>query len=164
VSRYRDLVRHLGTQQWFAWTAARLAPLDARVLKATGGRYGLLGNHGLPDLLITTTGRKSGRPRTVTLLYGRVGPELVLVGSNFGQAHHPAWALNLEATPRAVVEIDGRRVDVVARLVTDAAEREQIWRHMIGIYPGYAMYRTKTARDIKVFAVRPADGGGTIDG
>jgi deazaflavin-dependent oxidoreductase (nitroreductase family) len=161
---YRDLIRYLGTKDWFARLVATVAPLDARVLKATGGRFGLGGPYRLPQLLLTTTGRKTGQPRLVTLLYGRMGDEILLIGSNFGQQHHPAWALNLESTPRAVVEISGVRTDVQARLVTDPDEREQIWAHMTDIYPGYAMYRRKTSRDIKVFAVRPVDDRETIDG
>lgn len=163
VSAKREVFRFIGRQQWFAWTVARLAPLDTRVLKASGGRFGLLGDYGLPQLLLTTTGRKSGRPRTVTLLYGRADDAIVLIGSNFGQAHHPAWALNLEATPQAVVQIGSERTDVRAELVTDPAQRERIWAHMIDIYPGYAMYRSKAGRDIKVFTVRPAEQGTTME-
>jgi deazaflavin-dependent oxidoreductase (nitroreductase family) len=159
---YRDVFRYLGTTRWFPSVAARVAPLDARVLKASKGRFGLLGSYGFPQLLLTTTGRKSGQPRTVTLLYGRHGDEMVLVGSNFGQAHHPAWALNLEATPEAVVEVDGVVTPVVARLVTDPEEREAIWEQMIAMYPGYAMYRTRAGRDIKVFAVQAVGEPGTI--
>jgi deazaflavin-dependent oxidoreductase (nitroreductase family) len=139
-----------------------MAPLDAKVLKASGGRFGMLGDYGLPQLLLTTTGRKSGQQRTVTLLYGRVDGTIVLIGSNFGQANHPAWALNLQATPQAVVDIRGQETAVVARLVTDPDERERIWSQMIDVYPGYAMYRSKAARDIKVFAVRPAEEGATL--
>lgn len=160
----RDLFRYLGRQQWFAWTAARLAPLDTRVLKASGGRFGLLGDYGLPQLLLTTTGRKSGQPRTVTLLYGSTDDGIVLIGSNFGQTHHPAWALNLEANPQAVVQIGGTQTEVVAELVTGADQRERIWSQMIDIYPGYAMYRAGTGRAIKVFAVRPAEVGATLAG
>lgn len=160
---YTEIFRYLGTKDWFARLVAAVAPLDARVLKATGGRFGLGGPYRLPQLLLTTTGRKSGQPRTVTLLYGEVDGEIVLIGSNFGQAHHPAWALNLEATPRAVVEIKGVSRHVRARMVTDPEERERVWSHMAGIYPGYAMYRAKTDRDIKVFAVRPDEAAGTIE-
>ena len=156
VSVKREVFRFLGRQQWFAWSVARLAPLDTRVLKASGGRFGLLGDYGLPQLLLTTTGRKSGRPRTVTLLYGQVDDAIVLIGSNLGQAHHPAWALNLEATPQAVVQIGSEKTVMAAELVTDSAQREHIWAHMIDMYPGYAMYRSKAGRDIKVFTVRPA--------
>ncbi len=153
----RSVFRYLGTKQWFAYVVTRLAPLDTRVLQASGGRFGLLGDYGLPQLLLTTTGRKSGQARTVTLLYGPSDEGVLLIGSNFGQAHHPAWALNLEATPEAVVQIGETVTPVVARLVADPAERDQVWAQMIDIYPGYAMYRSKTGRDIKVFAVRPVD-------
>jgi deazaflavin-dependent oxidoreductase (nitroreductase family) len=155
VISYRDVIRTLGTTRWFSWAAARSARLDAAVLKRSGGRFGLLGNYGLPQLLLTTTGRRSGQPRTVTLLYGERGDELVLIGSNFGQAHHPAWALNLEADPHAVVEIRGSARPVTARLVTDPAEQELIWAQMTETYPGYAGYRRRAGRDIKLFALQP---------
>lgn len=160
----RDVFRYIGTKQWFATAAAKAAPLDTAVLKASGGRFGVLGSYGLPQLLLTTTGRKSGQPRTVTLLYGQMDDELVLIGSNFGQAHHPAWALNLEANPIADLQIGDEATPVRATLVTDPDERERIWAHMIDIYPGYAMYRSKAGRDIKVFTVRPVDEGATLGG
>jgi deazaflavin-dependent oxidoreductase (nitroreductase family) len=153
---YRDVMRRLGQHRWFAWTAARLAPLDARVLKKTEGRFGLMGNYGLPQCLLTTTGRKSGQPRTVTLLYGTRGPaEYVLIGSNFGQKHHPAWALNLEANPDCVLEVDSVARPMVARMVTGEQEREQIWQMMYEIWPAYHAYRGRAGRDIKVFVLTP---------
>lgn len=158
ASLKRRFFRHVGRQQWFAWTAARLAPLDTRVLEASRGRFGLLGDYGLPQLLLTTTGRKSGLARTVTLLYGRSEEGILLIASNFGQAHHPAWALNLEATPEAVVQIGDERTPVLARAVTDAQHREQVWAQMTDIYPGYAMYRSRAGRDIKVFVLTPRTG------
>ena len=159
----RDVFRYLGTKQWFATAAAFFAPLDARVLKATGGRYGLLGSYGLPQLLLTTTGRRSGMPRTVTLLYGRLDDAVVLIGSNFGKAAHPAWALNLEAEPRALLQIGDHVTEVSAQLVSDPETRERIWSLMTDIYPGYAMYRSTAGRDIKVFVVRPSDEGATLE-
>lgn len=159
----RDIFRHLGTKQWFATLAARLAPLDTRVFRASGGRFGLAGRYDLPQLLLTTTGRKSGQPRTVTLLYGRFDGALVLIGSNFGQAKHPAWALNLEANPEAEVQLDGRPIRVRAEMVSDPDAREALWGQMIDIYPGYAMYRSRAGRDIKVFVVRPVDEAVTLE-
>jgi deazaflavin-dependent oxidoreductase (nitroreductase family) len=153
--QYRDVMRWLGHQRWFAWTAARLAPVDAAVLKRTGGRFGLLGNYGLPQCLVTTIGRKSGLPRTVTLLYGERNGEYILIGSNFGQQHHPAWALNLEANPEATVTIDDRAIQMTARMVTDDAEREAVWQTMYEIWPAYHAYRGRAGRDIKVFALSP---------
>lgn len=160
----RDIFRYLGTKQWFATAAAWAAPLDTKVLKATNGRFGLLGSYGLPQLLLTTTGRKSGQPRTVTLLYGQLDGDVVLVGSNFGKANHPAWALNLESNPDAVLQIGDDVIEVVAERVTDPQARERIWSQMIEIYPGYAMYRSNAGRDIKVFVVRPRAEEATLVG
>jgi deazaflavin-dependent oxidoreductase (nitroreductase family) len=154
---YRDVMRYLGHQKWFAWTAARLAPLDAKVVKKTGGKFGLMGNYGLPQCLLTTTGRKSGQKRTVTLLYGTRAPEeYVLVGSNFGQKHHPAWALNLEANPQCTFEVDDHSREMTARLVADADEREAIWQLMYEIWPAYNAYRGRAGREIKLFVLTPS--------
>lgn len=150
---YRDVLANLGKYRWFAWTAARMAPLDAAVLKRTSGRFGLLGNYGLPQCLVTTTGRKSGQPRTVTLIYGQCDDELILVGSNFGQSHHPAWALNLEANPNVEVTIGDTAQPMVARLVTDPAERERMWAVMCAMWPAYNAYRGRAGREIKIFAL-----------
>jgi len=154
---YRDALARLGQYKWFALTAAKLAPLDAYVLKKSSGRFGLMGNYGLPQCLLTTTGRKSGQLRTVTLIYGSTqtpaGDELILVGSNFGQSHHPAWALNLEADPAAEVTIGGTATPMTARLVTDPAERERLWAIMCALWPAYNAYRGRAGREIKVFAL-----------
>ena len=152
---YHNLMRSLGRQRWFAAVAARLAPWDARVLRRTHGRFGLLGNYGLPQCLLTTTGRKSGQPRTVTLLYGQRGDDFLLVGSNFGQSNHPAWALNLVDQPSAVLTITGQELPVTARLVTDPAEREEIWELMYQLWPAYLAYRGRAGREIKLFLLNP---------
>ncbi len=83
--------------------------LHSSVYRATGGKVGgrLLGS---PVLLLTTTGRKSGRPRTIPLLYLRDGENLVVVASNGGTAGDPAWWLNLMADPEANVEVGGRKL------------------------------------------------------
>jgi deazaflavin-dependent oxidoreductase (nitroreductase family) len=105
---------------------------------------------------LTTTGRKSGQQRTVTLLYGTRGHgEIVLIGSNFGQKHHPAWALNLEANPDCVFSTNGTEQQMVARMVTDADEREQIWQLMYEIWPAYNAYRGRAGREIKIFVLTP---------
>lgn len=145
-------MRWLGHQRWFAYTAARLAPLDAKVIRKTGGKFGLLGNYGLPQCLLTTTGRKSGEPRTVTLLYGTRSPgDYVLIGSNFGQKHHPAWALNLEANPDCIFDPGDDPQPMTARMVTDETEREAIWQLMYEIWPAYNAYRGRAGREIKIF-------------
>jgi len=153
---YRDVMRWLGHKKWFAVTAAKLAPLDAAVLRKTGGRFGLMGSYGLPQCLLTTTGRKSGQSRTVTLLYGTRAGEVLLVGSNFGQKHHPAWALNLAANPKAIVAIDAVPTIMVARQVSDETERDEIWEIMYSIWPAYHAYRGRAGREIKIFCLTPA--------
>ncbi len=153
--KYRDVLAGLGKYRWFAWSAARMAPLDAKVLKRSKGRFGLLGNYGLPQCLVTTVGRKSGEPRIVTLVYGTLDDELILVGSNFGQKHHPAWALNLEAHPHAEVSIHGEPQKMTARKVTDSRERERMWQVMCAMWPAYNAYRGRAGREIKVFALKP---------
>lgn len=154
---YRAVLSRLGNQRWFAFTAAKLAPLDAVVLKRTDGRFGLMGNYGFPQCLVTTTGRKSGQPRTVTLLYGEHGEELIFVGSNFGQKHQPAWALNLMANPEAAVEISGESLVYTSRHVTETDEREQVWRTMYEIWPAYHAYRGRAGREIMIFALSRVD-------
>lgn len=151
----KSLVQRFGRNRYVAVAFAKLvAPLDTRLSAVTGGRVTLLGTQNFPQLVLTTTGRKSGEPRTVTLLFGRVDDEVCLIGSNFGQERHPAWALNLEATPRATVDLEGTTFDAVARLVPVGAEQERIWATMTAIYPGYADYRRRvTDREIKVFAL-----------
>lgn len=80
----------------------------------------------------------------------------MLVGSNFGQSHHPAWALNLVDQPSAVLTIAGRELPVTARLVTDPAEREEIWQVMYELWPAYLAYRGRAGREIKLFLLTPA--------
>lgn len=150
---YRTLLSQLGNQRWFAFTAAKLAPLDTAILKRSNGRFGLMGNYGLPQCLVTTTGRRSGQPRTVTLLYGEHGEELILVGSNFGQKHQPAWALNLLAASEAIVDIAGNSQEYASRSVTDPDERDRVWRTMYEIWPAYHTYRGRAGREIMVFAL-----------
>lgn len=139
-----------------------MAPLDAKVLKRSKGRFGLMGNYGLPQCLVTTIGRKSGLPRTVTLVYGTLNDDLILVGSNFGQKHDPAWALNLEANPEAEISIHGESQRMAVRKVTDPDELERIWHVMCAMWPAYNAYRERAGREIKVFALTP-DAGGVPD-
>lgn len=100
-----------------------------------------------PVLLLTTTGRRSGEPRTKPLFYLADGDRFVLVASNAGQDHHPSWYSNLLTRPEAEVEVGGRRVAVLAREADDA-EWEAFWPRVVGIFRGYEKYRRKTSRRI----------------
>ncbi|MEU7908866.1 nitroreductase/quinone reductase family protein [Actinoplanes sp. NPDC049118] len=156
MSHYTALLRRLGNQRWFAALGRLVTPLDRRLYRLTDGRWSVVGRHELPSLLLTTTGRKSGLPRTQPLLYATDGDGYIVVGSNWGQAHHPAWSTNLIARPAARVTLGGREFDVDAAL-TAGAERERLWELVQRIWPGYAAYaRRAEGREIRIFRLTPA--------
>jgi F420H(2)-dependent quinone reductase len=133
---------------------------------ALARRFGLARRIGdVPILLLTTKGRRSGQKRTVPVMYVP-GEEPVLVASNGGSPSHPSWYLNLQAEPRASIEIEGRREEVVARTV-GGEEREPFWHQAVAIYPAYARYQRRAERQLPVVVLRrcdqegqPAGGGG----
>ncbi|GLP74644.1 hypothetical protein TUM20983_17540 [Mycobacterium antarcticum] len=128
-----------------------LVPLDRRVLQATKGKYTLFGPTSLPELLLTTTGRRTGRQRTAPLSYLSDGDRLLVIGSNFGQQHHPEWSSNLLAEPEATVAINGIEIPVTATHLTGPEGDRALQRFLA--YPMYQSYRTRTARDLRVFAL-----------
>jgi F420H(2)-dependent quinone reductase len=110
---------------------------------------------GAPICLVTTTGRRTGRPRTVPLLYlPQCDDQIVMVASRGGMSAHPAWYLNLRADPRATVEIGASRWQMVARLAT-ATERAELWPALTAVYPRFEAYQRRTARLIAVMILRP---------
>ena len=125
------------------------------VYRASGGR--LLGRVvGMPVLLLTTTGRRSGKPRTVALTYFRDGADLVVIGSFGGSDLPPAWWLNLQRDPQASVLIGGTTSRVAARAAT-AEEHDRLWPLVTTTNPGYARYRERTARPIPIVMLTPED-------
>ncbi|MBB5914178.1 deazaflavin-dependent oxidoreductase (nitroreductase family) [Nocardia transvalensis] len=130
-----------------------LTPLDRKVLERTAGRYTVLGPVGAPVILLTTTGRKSGEPRTSPLLYVHDGDVLYVIGSNFGQARHPAWTGNLLADATGTVTIAGERIPVQAKLIEDEEKKREIFERFVETSEAYAAYRTRTTRDLRLFAL-----------
>jgi deazaflavin-dependent oxidoreductase (nitroreductase family) len=120
--------------------------------RRSGGKIGGTMN-GAPVLLLTTTGRKSGRPWTVPVLYQAVGDRWVIIASNGGNPRHPAWWLNLRSQPAASVQI-GRETYPVTAVETAGEERERLWRRMADMYKGYEEYARKTTRAIPVVLLR----------
>ncbi|HEY2326912.1 MAG TPA: nitroreductase family deazaflavin-dependent oxidoreductase [Gaiellaceae bacterium] len=122
-----------------------------RVYRLTGGRVG--GNIvKLPVLILTTTGRKSGRPRAQPLAYARTDEGYVVIASKGGAPQHPLWYLNLRANPLAQVTI-GRETRSVRAREAHGAEREELWRLLADVYPGYNRYAQKTRRQIPVLVL-----------
>ncbi len=140
------------------WNSINVAPrVDPLLLRTTGGRIGM--GLMLPSALLTTTGAKSGLPRTSTVLYFHDGDDVVLVASNFGRDAHPSWYYNLRAHPRVRIGKDGDGAEWLAAEVTAADERRRLWDSADRVYPGYADYRLRSAqvgRTIPLIRLRPA--------
>lgn len=121
--------------------------------RLTGGKVGgKLGK--APVLLLTTTGRKSGQPRTQPLLYTRAGDGYAVIASKGGAPQHPLWYLNLQANPQADVTV-GRETRKVRARDAQGEERERLWHAMTDLNSGYDGYAQKTSRQIPVVVLEP---------
>lgn len=128
---------------------------------ATDGEDGYLwdasigGGKGLvPTLLLTTTGRKSGKPLTLPLIFGRSGNDYVVVASKGGAPSHPAWYLNLSANPEVEVQVKADKFKARAH-TAQGEERAMLWQTMVGIYGPYEQYQQRTDRQIPVVVLKP---------
>lgn len=140
----------------------QIVDLGAKVMNAThrvllavsGGRVGRRA-FGMPVVELTTTGRKSGRPRR-TMLTSPVHDDdrVVLVASFGGEPRHPAWYLNLREAPDVEIEFLGERREMRARTAT-ADEKAELWPAIVAAYKGYAQYQKRTDRDIPVVILEP---------
>jgi deazaflavin-dependent oxidoreductase (nitroreductase family) len=120
-------------------------PTDTFVFRLTHGRTTLSSwLAGMRLVMLTTTGAKSGLPRTLPVLALDDGDALVVIASNFGRPHHPAWYRNLRAHPDARVVVDRATREVRAREL-EGAERDRHFARAVAIYPGFERYRTWAA-------------------
>ena len=115
---------------------------------ATNGEDGHVWR-GVPTLLLTTTGRRSGRSLMLPLIYGTHGGHYVVVASKGGNPKHPGWYVNLVAEPTVQVQVGAERFTARARTAS-GDERAALWDHMADIWPPYNEYQTKTEREIPV--------------
>jgi deazaflavin-dependent oxidoreductase (nitroreductase family) len=141
-----------------SWLFARvLHHIDRPVHRATGGRH-TLGSllSGLPVVMLTTIGARTGKRRTVPVL-GLPTPEgLAVIASNFGQERHPAWYYNLHANPTGDVAVGGVTRPFRAT-VAEGEERARIWEEGLRVYPGWAHYEQRAShRQIDVFVLHDA--------
>ncbi|GLF97327.1 nitroreductase family deazaflavin-dependent oxidoreductase [Streptomyces yaizuensis] len=150
--------RRISATRAFARLAPRVVPaLDHWVHRLTRGRV-LPSTRMLPGAVITARGARTGLPRAIPLA---CMPEQdgtwVLVGSNFGRPHHPAWTANLLAHPDAGMNWKGDDFPVTARLL-EGAEREETWARVLDFWPPYAAYQARIDRRIRLFRLtrRPA--------
>jgi F420H(2)-dependent quinone reductase len=127
--------------------------LNVPVYRLSRGRIGGKVGKG-PVLLLTTTGRKSGEPRTAPVLYLADGERFVVINTNAGNTKTPAWSLNLRADPEAEVEVRGKRTKVRAR-IAEGEERAELWRRHMQQYSGWDYYESKLDREISIFVLQP---------
>jgi deazaflavin-dependent oxidoreductase (nitroreductase family) len=122
-----------------------------RVYRETGGERGYEWR-GTTILLLTSTGRSSGEPRTTPLIHRTDGDRWVIVASKGGAPENPAWYENLLADPQATIEVKDESIEVRAETV-EGEERDRLWALMCEVWPAYAEYQTRTARQIPVVAL-----------
>jgi deazaflavin-dependent oxidoreductase (nitroreductase family) len=155
ANRLQRAMRTFGNSALGAKLSAPTAHrLDTLVLRVTKGRRSFTGLlMGVPTVMLTTTGAKSGQERTAIVL-GLPHPEgLGLIASNWGQERHPAWYHNLKANPAATVSVNGQEWRVVARLATDT-ERDQIWAEGLAVSPAWKQYQARAGdREIQAFVL-----------
>ena len=150
-------VRRVAASGPGSWLFARvLHRIDRPVYRLTGGRHTFASwLSGIPVVMLTTTGARSGQPRTVPVLGLPTDEGLVVIASNFGQDQHPAWYHNLRANPEGSVALDGqsRRFRAVE---VDGDRRRRIWEEGLRVYPGWSQYERRAAnRQIAVFVLDP---------
>ena len=148
---YKDFMNWFSTTPVGKWVAIQFAArLDPVLYKLSGGRLTSIGPQVIPQLVLTTTGRKSGQKRAVQLAFTEDGNDYLIVASNFGREKHPGWSYNLDADPSAEVQVGKETHHVVAsRLPED--EKAALWPRIEANVPQMKVYPGQTDRNIKVY-------------
>jgi deazaflavin-dependent oxidoreductase (nitroreductase family) len=137
-------------------TSRLVSRIHPPVYRLTGGRWLVGRNLGVLNVIVVTTGRKTGRRRDIPLYAFEDGARLVVIGSRAGDDREPAWVGNLRAHPDARVLV-GREERAMRARETDGAERDRLWSLAAGGYPGYELYAQWTHRRIPVIALEPVE-------
>ena len=154
---FRRITQRAGHGRAFAALARQLAPLDALLFMHSNGRLTILGPQGArmpPTLLLTTTGRRSGKSRTTPVMYLTTRTGLAITSESFGQARPANWPKNLDADPRATVQLDDRARRYIARPAT-SEEVEQLWPRFLAIWPAHQSYLDRSGVR-RMFVLEPA--------
>lgn len=152
------LAVRIGAIPWMPKLLPQITATDKFIQRASLGRVTILDIAGLPNLMLTVKGRKSGVPRTTPLLCVPYESGHLIAGSNFGGEKKPVWVVNVRAAAEknepVDVRVGGRSHRAAAREVT-GPERDRLWEHMIRTWPNYAKYAERTDRTIPVFLLEP---------
>lgn len=147
----------LSTNPVATWLIRHVASrVDPILFRATDGRLTVFGPPAMPMLTLTTTGRRSGQPRSVQLAYLPHEGDALVVGSAMGQARHPAWIHNVEANPHVEVQRRGERFPARATFLDDA-EKQRVWPAIRRAIPQMKVYETRTSRNIRVVRLTRSD-------
>jgi deazaflavin-dependent oxidoreductase (nitroreductase family) len=138
-----------------SWQLRLAWRLHRWLYRLSGGRIGTTIN-GMPVLMLTTRGRRSGEERTIALQYLAAGPSCVVIASFVGEDRQPAWLLNLRADPAATIR-RGRRVERVRAREAAGEERERLWQRIVAIDPAFAEYQRRTSRQIPAVILEPIE-------
>ena len=122
-----------------------------RAYRETDGETGYIWN-GVTTLLMTMTGRKSGEPRTIPIIFTQVGDKQVIIASKGGAPKHPVWYLNICANPNVEIQIKGDKFKATAR-TAESPEREELWAEAVKNWPNYEVYQSRTERKIPVVVI-----------
>ena len=144
----------IGSISWMPKLLPQIVWADNVVHKVTGDRYGILDIAGLPNLVLTVPGRKSGIPRATNLLTVPDGDTWLIAGSYFGAPKTPIWVANLRAAESATVVYRKREHTVLAREL-EGADRDAAWQTMRATWPNFDKYAERTDRLIPVFRLTP---------
>jgi deazaflavin-dependent oxidoreductase (nitroreductase family) len=155
---FRRIVRTTASWRPLSLFYARtLHHIDRLVYRLTRGRATFASwTAGLPIVMLTTTGAKSGRQSTLPLVALPEGDRLVVIASNYGQRRNPAWYHNLRANPRATVCFEGVTREMLAREL-EGEERDRHYERGIEVYPGWTQYRKRANRRIPVLELTPVE-------
>jgi len=155
----RRAMRRVGASGPGSWLFARVMHhVDRPVYRLTRGRHTAASLvSGLPVVMLTSNGARSGVPRTVPVLGLPTPDGLAVIASNYGQQHNPGWYHNLRANPEGFVSVEGVRRPFCAREAEPDA-RARIWAEALKVYPGFAVYERRAAhRHIGVFVLDGAE-------
>jgi deazaflavin-dependent oxidoreductase (nitroreductase family) len=144
----------IGSLTWMPKLLPGITWLDKLLQRITRGHWSLLRIAGLPNLMLTVVGRKSGAPRSTPLLCVPYCNGYLIAGSNFGGPTAPAWVANVRAAHRVTLTVGAEQHEATAQEIT-GEEREVVWNHMLTTWPNYARYAARTSRTIPVFFLNP---------
>lgn len=149
------LAIRIGAIAWLPRLLPQITWLDKALHRLTNGRWSILRIAGLPNIMLTVVGRRSGVARSTPLLCVPYQRGVLVAGSNFGGPKPPVWVVNVRAAATVSMQYVGETVTATPQELT-GSDREEAWSHMLETWPNYAKYAERTDRVIPVFYLEPA--------